>query len=65
MDERELRKAGIQKKSECVRVVIRCRPLSQKELNEGREKVVVMDKENGEVLVQKSTEELPKRFTFD
>lgn len=53
------------KKSETVRVVIRCRPLSKKEVNEGREKVVNMDKMNGEINVHKSTEELPKRFTFD
>jgi kinesin family protein 3/17 len=65
MEERELRKAGIMKKSETVRVVIRCRPLSKKEVNEGREKVVNMDKMNGEINVHKSTEELPKRFTFD
>ena len=56
---------GISKKSETVRVVIRCRPLSKKEVNEGRQKVVSMDKENGEINVQKSPEELPKRFTFD
>ena len=59
------KKLAIQKKSEWVRVVVRCRPLSKKEVNEGREKVVSMDKDNGEVLVQKSNEEMPKRFTFD
>jgi kinesin family protein 3/17 len=65
MDERQMKKMGIQKKAECVRVVVRCRPLSKKEVNEGREKVVKMDKENGEILIQKSSEDVPKRFTFD
>lgn len=63
--DRELKKMGIQKRAECVRVVIRCRPLSKKEENEGREKVVNINKDDGEVLVQKSTDDVPKRFTFD
>lgn len=58
-------KVKIEKKSECVRVVIRCRPMSTKEENEGRQKAVKIDRENGEVLIQKSGEEAPKRFTFD
>lgn len=65
MNNKQLKKMGIQKKSETVRVVIRCRPLSKKEVAEGREKVVNMDYENGEILIQKSVEEVPKRFTFD
>ena len=65
MNDRERKKHGLMKKSESVRVVIRCRPLSKKEIAEGREKVVEMDHENGEILVQKSVEEVPKRFTFD
>ncbi|CAI2386785.1 unnamed protein product [Moneuplotes crassus] len=65
MESKELRKMGIKKKSESVRVVIRCRPLSKKEVAEGREKVVNMDYANGEILVQKSVDEVPKRFTFD
>jgi hypothetical protein len=64
-NDKELQKMGIQKKSETVRVVIRCRPLSKKEINEGREKVVKMEKSSGEILVQKSMDEMPKRFTFD
>ena len=65
MDDKTRKKMGIQKKSETVRVVIRCRPLSKKETAEGREKVVNMDHKNGEILVQKSVDEVPKRFTFD
>ena len=39
--------------------------MSTKEENEGRQKAVKIDRENGEVLIQKSGEEAPKRFTFD
>lgn len=65
MENKELKKMGISRKSETVRVVIRCRPLSKKEINEGRQKVVTMDKENGEIVVQRDPEDVPKRFTFD
>jgi len=33
-------KVKIEKKSECVWVVIRCRPMATKEVNEGRQKAV-------------------------
>ena len=65
MADKELRKMKIKKKSETVRVVIRCRPLNKKEVNEGRAKVVNMDRDNGEILIQKNPEDMPKRFTFD
>ena len=52
-------------KSECIRVVIRCRPLSETEMKNGNEMAVKMVKETGEVLVQKPGEEVPKVFTFD
>ena len=55
----------IEKQSECVRVVIRCRPLSDMENNQGRMNAVQMDRENGEVNVKKPGDDIPKRFTFD
>lgn len=55
----------IDRQNECVRVVIRCRPLSSQEENEGRALGVQVDRENGEILVQKGFDDMPKRFTFD
>ncbi len=52
-------------KTECIRVVIRCRPLQEKEMQDGREVVVKMVKNTGEVLISKPGEEIPKVFTFD
>ena len=52
-------------KSECIRVVIRCRPLSETEMKDGREVAVKMNKDTGEILVQKPNEDIPKVFTFD
>ena len=52
-------------KKECIRVVIRCRPLSEQEMRDGREVAVKMMKDTGEILVKKSSEEVPKVFTFD
>jgi len=53
------------KASECVRVVIRCRPMSDKEQRDGREPVVRMVYDKGEVIVAKESEPAPKVFTFD
>jgi len=52
-------------KTECIRVIIRCRPLSETEMKDGREVAVKMIKDTGEVLVQKLNDEIPKIFTFD
>ena len=52
-------------KTECIRVIIRCRPLSEREMQDGREVAVKMIKETGEVLVQKPGDDIPKVFTFD
>lgn len=41
--------SGLPKKEECVRVVVRCRPMSSKEQADGRQKVVDMDKKRGAV----------------
>jgi hypothetical protein len=38
-------------KSESIRVVIRCRPLSETEMKDGREVAVKMNKDTGEILV--------------
>ncbi|CAI2385220.1 unnamed protein product [Moneuplotes crassus] len=55
-------------KSECIQVVIRCRPLSKKERENGNEKVVQMysREDKGEIMVgREGDEEPPKQFTFD
>ena len=54
--------------SECIQVVIRCRPLSSKEKENGNEKVVEMEcrEDKGEITIHREdSEEPPKRFTFD
>lgn len=35
--------------SECVRVVVRCRPLNSKEIEDGRQRIVDMDLKLGQV----------------
>lgn len=52
-------------KKECIRVVIRCRPLSEQEVKDGREVAVKMIHDTGEIFVQKSGDDQPKVFTFD
>lgn len=52
-------------KTECIRVVIRCRPLSEQEMKDQREVVVQMKHETGEVILMKPGEDIPKVFTFD
>ena len=39
-------------KSECIRVIIRCRPMSKDEMRDGRECVVEMNPVKGEVLIR-------------
>lgn len=54
--------------SECVRVVVRCRPLNTKERTENRTRIVDMAKEQGQVVLRNSKAdagEAPKSFTFD
>lgn len=52
---------------ECVKVVVRVRPLFGKEINEGREKIVTMDLARGVALLSKPQggEKDQKDFTFD
>lgn len=58
--------------AECVRVVVRCRPLNGKEKGDGRTRIVEMDKGGGQVTLRasapdagSSSKEPPKVFTFD
>jgi hypothetical protein len=44
-------KAKASSKSECIKVAIRCRPMSKNETRDGRECVVQMLHEKGEVLI--------------
>uniref|UniRef100_A0A061QII0 Kinesin-like protein kif3b n=1 Tax=Tetraselmis sp. GSL018 TaxID=582737 RepID=A0A061QII0_9CHLO len=53
---------------ECVKVVVRCRPMNEKEIQEGRQRIVDMDLELGQVSLRNpklDTREPPKAFTFD
>jgi len=55
-------------KAEAVKVVVRCRPLNSKELNDGRQRIVDMDVDAGQVKVRNpksDDKEPPKMFTFD
>ena len=52
--------------TECVKVVIRCRPLSKNEMAAGHEVVVKVPKGRGEIFVDRpDANEPPKQFTFD
>ncbi|GFN98764.1 kinesin-like protein [Plakobranchus ocellatus] len=55
------------KSGECVKVVVRCRPINEKETAEGHKRVVEMDVKRGVVEVNnpKAPSEQPKKFTFD
>ena len=46
-----LKAAGITKKSECVHVVLRCRPMNKKELQAGFKQAVEMDLKSGTVTI--------------
>lgn len=50
---------------ECIRVVIRCRPMSENEKKAGYQKVVQMFPEKGEIVISNGSDEPPKVFTFD
>eukprot|EP01050_Picozoa_sp_SAG11_P008092 SAG11_NODE_696_length_7693_cov_9.962339_10_plen_146_part_00 len=54
------------KPAECVKVILRCRPLNSTEKRDGREKIVNMDSSTGSVnLVNPTGNEGPKDYTFD
>ncbi|CAJ0572132.1 unnamed protein product, partial [Mesorhabditis spiculigera] len=58
---------GPSSKSECVRVVVRCRPLSEGEIREGHQSIIAMDTKRGLVELKnpKEPNEPSKDFTFD
>ena len=52
--------------SETVKVVIRCRPMSEKEMSQGHECVVEINLKANDIFVSKpGVDEAPKQFTFD
>jgi kinesin family protein 3/17 len=64
--------------TECVRVVVRCRPLNSREQADGRARIVEVDKQRGQVTLQAGGKgdggnaaaaaggaDPPKAFTFD
>ncbi|KAL4488914.1 hypothetical protein ABPG72_005701 [Tetrahymena utriculariae] len=56
------------KNEECVKVVVRCRPLNPKEKEDGRTQVVFVNPQRGEISVTNpkgDQAEAPKVFTFD
>eukprot|EP00747_Dinoflagellata_sp_TGD_P195694 gnl/TRDRNA2_/TRDRNA2_64763_c0_seq1.p1 gnl/TRDRNA2_/TRDRNA2_64763_c0~~gnl/TRDRNA2_/TRDRNA2_64763_c0_seq1.p1 ORF type:complete len:789 (-),score=206.40 gnl/TRDRNA2_/TRDRNA2_64763_c0_seq1:292-2658(-) len=53
------------KQGECVKVVIRCRPMSKQELADGREEIVTMDAQGAAVVIRKPGSPDFKDFTFD
>ena len=59
--------AGIKSKSECVKVIVRVRPLSHKEKANGNEEVAKIDSKNATVSVHNpdNSKANPKQFTFD
>ncbi|TRY56214.1 hypothetical protein DNTS_028539 [Danionella cerebrum] len=61
------RSMSIGKKSETVKVVVRCRPLSKKEEEKNQERIVDVDARLGQVTVRspKISGNLVKTFTFD
>eukprot|EP00941_MAST-03F_sp_MAST-3F-sp1_P006050 g6050.t1 len=53
------------KKSECVRVYVRCRPIFGKEIQEGRKSIVEVDTERQYVSIMNPATTEKKGFTFD
>lgn len=54
------------KSSECVRVAVRCRPLSSTEVADNRQMIVKISTTRGEILIKNpNPAEEPKTFTFD
>lgn len=56
--------------AECVRVVVRCRPLNSRETTDGRTRIVEIDKRQGQVSLciksdNSGSKDPPKAFTFD
>ena len=55
------------KDDDCVKVVVRCRPMNRKEIEDGRERVVDMNLKTNQVQVRnpKQAGDASKPFTFD
>lgn len=51
--------------SECVKVAIRCRPMSSNENKEGYQDIIHMDPSKGEVYIKEQDQDKPRLFTFD
>ena len=54
-------------KDECVRVVVRCRPMDKKETEANYERVIDMDVKRGAVSIRKpgGSQDVPKEFFYD
>lgn len=66
----ELRAAAAAKgksDNECIQVVVRCRPINEKEIEEKRETIINIDCDLGQVDIQNPAmpNETPKAYTFD
>lgn len=62
------KKIVLQSKAECVKVVVRCRPMNEKETKDGHERIVDMTVNKGLIEVRNPKglpSEAPKSFTFD
>ena len=62
------KKMGPGRSPECVKVVVRCRPLSQGEMSDGKKGIVNMDTKLGQIAIKNpklDDKEPPKTFTFD
>jgi len=53
------------KGGECVKVVIRCRPMSRTEINDGREDICEIDVKNGTTRITRPGTQETKDFTYD
>jgi len=54
------------KAAECVKVVVRCRPMNDQEISDGRQQVLFMDKDTAMAHIQKphGSERDAKDFTY-
>ena len=61
------KRAGLKEKSECVKVIVRVRPLSKKERANGNRQVAIIDEDSAAISVGNPTnmKGTPKQFTFD
>lgn len=49
---------------EAIRVIVRCRPMSERETSQGHQNVVTVDSSRGVIEVREK-DQPPKAFTFD